>query len=71
MRPASATNTPDGYLIGSGSSIFSISVLHVPILAILRTIGLGLLVVVPSGAVTLWMMQRMGITNGTGLRMKA
>jgi uncharacterized protein len=47
------TSAPDAYLVGSATSIFSISGLQIGLLPILATIGLALLVLVPSGYVFL------------------
>jgi membrane protease YdiL (CAAX protease family) len=46
-----STKATDAYLIGSTTSVFAISGLQVRLLPILATIGLGLLVVLPSGYV--------------------
>jgi membrane protease YdiL (CAAX protease family) len=63
MIPASATSAPDRYLVGSSSSLFSISGLRVPMRAVLATVGLGLLVLLPTGVVTVWMMWHMHISQ--------
>lgn len=63
MEPAAAITAPERYLVGSDSSFFAISGLRVPILTLLKTIGLGLLTVLPAGIVTGWMMHRMGMTG--------
>jgi uncharacterized protein len=44
-----STSITNVYLVGSEASLFSISGLQIPLWPILATIGLGLLIVVPSG----------------------
>jgi membrane protease YdiL (CAAX protease family) len=46
-----STNATDAYFIGSETSLFSISSLYLRLWPILATIGLGLLVILPSGYV--------------------
>jgi uncharacterized protein len=46
---STSTKVTDAYLIGSTTSVFSISGLRVHLLPILATIGLGLVVILPSG----------------------
>jgi len=46
-----STGATNAYLVGSETSVFSISGLQVRLLPVLATIGLGLLVVLPSGYV--------------------
>jgi membrane protease YdiL (CAAX protease family) len=53
------TSTANAYLIGSEASVFSVSGLELRLWPILATIGLGLLVVVPSGYVFALLTQRM------------
>jgi hypothetical protein len=48
---STSTKATDAYLIGSTTSVFAISALQLRLLPILVTIGLGLLVVLPSGYV--------------------
>ena len=48
---------PDTYLVGSPTSVFSISDLRLGVWPILATIGLGLAVVLPSGYVTVLFMK--------------
>jgi hypothetical protein len=50
----------DDYLIGSATSVSSISRLRVRVWPILATIGLGLLVLLPAGFVNGWVTERMG-----------
>jgi hypothetical protein len=52
-----STRTTNAYLIGSEASVFSISELQLHLWPILATIGLGLLVVMPSGYVFLLLTQ--------------
>jgi membrane protease YdiL (CAAX protease family) len=51
---------PDTYLIGSPGSIFSISQLRVGVRPILATIGLGFLVLIPSGLANVWVTHLVG-----------
>jgi len=48
---STSTKATDAYLIGSPTSVLAISGLQLRLLPILETIGLGLLVVLPSGYV--------------------
>jgi membrane protease YdiL (CAAX protease family) len=57
------TSTTNAYLIGSEASLFSISGLHLRLWPILATIGLGLLIVVPSGYVFLLLTQHISKTD--------
>ena len=54
-----STRKTNAYLIGSEASVFSISELQLRLWPILATIGLGLLVVVPSGYVFVLLTQHM------------
>ena len=56
-------STTNVYLIGSEASVFSISGLQLRLWPILATIGLGLLVVVPSGYVFFLLTQHMSKTE--------
>jgi hypothetical protein len=58
-----STSPTDAYLIGSTESAFSISGVHLPLLPILATIGLGLLVVVPGGYVFILLTKKMGMQS--------
>jgi membrane protease YdiL (CAAX protease family) len=53
----------DAYLIGSAESLFSISGLRLRLLPILATIGLGMLVVLPSGYVLFLLIRHMSSTE--------
>jgi len=57
------TSTSAAYLIGSEASVFSISGLQLRLWPILATIGLGLLVVLPSGYVFFLLTQHMSKTE--------
>jgi len=52
--------TPDTYLIGSPTSAFSISNLRIRVWPILATIGLGFLVLIPSGLANVWVAHLVG-----------
>ena|SRR5579863_4120897 len=52
---------PDNYLVGSATSAFSISNLYVRVWPILATIGLGFLVLIPSGLVNVWVARLVGV----------
>jgi uncharacterized protein len=64
-----STSTTNAYLIGSGTSVFSISELQLRLWPILATIGLGLLVVLPSGYVFVLLTQHMSRTETVWLAM--
>lgn len=51
----------DDYLIGSATSIFSISHVRVRVWPFLATLGLGFLVLLPVGFVNGWVTQRLGM----------
>jgi uncharacterized protein len=57
----------DNYLIGSATSVFSISRLRVRVWPILTTIGLGLLVLFPAGFVNGWVTKRMGMERSMAM----
>lgn len=63
MDSTSATGVSERYLVGSPGTFFSISGLHVPVGAVLKTIALGGLVLLPAGGVTFWMMHEMGLSG--------
>ncbi len=67
MKAASARSAPDHYLVGSASSLLSISGLCVTVRAVLATIGLGLLVLMSNGAATIWMIRHMGIARSESI----
>ena len=58
-----STSTTNPYVIGSDASVFSISGLQLRLWPILATIGLGLLVVLPSGYVFFLLTQHMSKTE--------
>jgi uncharacterized protein len=60
---STSTDATDTYLIGSATSVFSISGLQLRLLPILATIGLGLLVVLPSGYVFILLTKHMSGTE--------
>jgi hypothetical protein len=66
---STSTRTTNAYLIGSEASVFSISGLQLRPWPILATIGLGLLVVVPSGYVFLLLTEHMSRTETVWLAM--
>lgn len=57
------TSAADAYLVGSATSIFSISGLQIGLVPLLATIGLGLLVILPGGYIVALLMKHMGIQN--------
>jgi len=57
----------DDYLIGSPTSVFSISQLRVRVWPILATIGLGLLVILPAGAVASLFLHRLGMDRSMAM----
>jgi len=57
----------DNYLIGSATSMFSISQLRVRVWPILATFGLGVLVILPSILVGGWVTQRMGMEHSKAM----
>ena len=58
-----STSATDAYLIGSTKSTFSISGLQLRLLPILATIGLGLLVILPSGYVFVLLTKNRGMQS--------
>jgi uncharacterized protein len=64
-----STSTTNAYLFGSEASVFSISGLQLCLWPILATIGLGLVVVVPSGAVFVLLTEHMSSTETAWLAM--
>jgi membrane protease YdiL (CAAX protease family) len=58
---SSTTNATTAYLIGSATSAFSISELRLRLLPILATIGLGLVVILPSGYVFVLFTKHVGM----------
>lgn len=64
QRARATTSVADAYLVGSPTSIFSISGLRIGLLPILATVGLGLLVLVPSGYVFVVLTEHMGTLGG-------
>lgn len=60
-RQPTSPSAPQAYLIGSETSVFSISGLQLRLWPILATIGLGLLVVLPAGPVLVLLTQRSGM----------
>ena len=52
QRHRTSTSAADLYLVGSSTSAFSISELRVGLIPIIATIGLGLLIILPSGYVS-------------------
>jgi membrane protease YdiL (CAAX protease family) len=70
MNAATHTGTPSStndYLIGSSSSVFSISRLRVRPWPILAVIGLGLVVLLPAALVGNWVTQRLGMERSTAI----
>ena len=61
------TLVDDGYLVGSETSLMSISRLRVRFWPILATIGLALLVLLPTGFVNRWVTQRMGMDRSMAM----
>ncbi len=57
----------DDYLIGSATSVISISRLRVRVWPMLATIGLGLLVLLPGGFVNGWVTERMGMDRSMAM----
>jgi hypothetical protein len=57
----------DGYLIGSATSVFSISRLRIRVWPFLATIGLGLLVLFPAGIVNGWVTKHMGMERNMAM----
>jgi uncharacterized protein len=64
---AISTSATDDYLIGSATSVFSISELRVRVWPILATIGLGFFVILPSAFMGLWVTKRMGVERSTAM----
>ena len=64
-----STSKTNAYLIGSEASVFSISGLQLRLWPILATIGLGLLIVVPSGSVFVLLTEHMSSTETAWLAM--
>jgi uncharacterized protein len=64
-----AANTPatEHYFIGSATSLFSISGLQVPLWPVVATIGLALLVILPSGYVYVVLTNRMSMPSSMAL----
>ncbi|HEY6329503.1 MAG TPA: CPBP family intramembrane glutamic endopeptidase [Blastocatellia bacterium] len=60
-------STTDAYLIGNEASLFSISELGLHVWPIPATIGLGLLIVVPSGYVFALLSEQVGTTDSAWL----
>lgn len=58
---AGSTNTNTTYLVGSAASVFSVSGLRLRLWPILATIGLGLLVILPSGFVYVFFSKQIGM----------
>lgn len=56
-----STNTDTTYLVGSAASVFSVSGLRLRLWPILATIGLGLLVILPSGFVYVSFSKQIGM----------
>jgi uncharacterized protein len=70
MNAATHTGTPSStndYLIGSSSSVFSISDLRVRPWPILAVIGLGLVVLLPAVLVGNWVTQRLGMERSMAI----
>ena len=63
---ATSAGATNAYLIGSATSTFSISGLQLSLLPILATIGLGLLVVLPSGYVFVLLTAKMDMQSSMG-----
>ena len=59
-----STSATNAYLVGSETSVFSISGLQLRPLTVLATIGLGLLVVLPSGYVFVLLTKHSGVQSG-------
>jgi len=57
----------DDYLIGSATSVISVSRLRVRVWPMLATIGLGLLVLLPGGFVNGWVTERMGMDRSMAM----
>jgi membrane protease YdiL (CAAX protease family) len=59
-----STSATNAYLLGSQTSLFSISELQLRLLPVLATIGLGLLVVLPSGYVFVLLTKHRDVQSG-------
>jgi hypothetical protein len=61
------TQATEHYFIGSATSLFSISGLQVPLWPVVATIGLALLVILPSGYVYVVLTKRMSMPSSMAL----
>ena len=57
----------DDYLIGSATSIFSVSGLRVRVWPVLAILGLAVLVILPAGFVNGWVTQRLGMERSMAM----
>jgi membrane protease YdiL (CAAX protease family) len=64
---AANTQATEHYFIGSATSLFSISGLQVPLWPVVATIGLALLVILPSGYVYVVLNKRMSMPSSMAL----
>ena len=61
------TSARDAYLVGSATSVFSVSDLRLRVWPILATIGLGLAVILPSGYVTALFLKGTGLQRANAM----